>query len=373
MASIENRGKTAREAVLTYCTFWTQGTYLDCWPKPNEPNPNATAEEKKAACLTASRELMAMLRHEVPEQDDTASVSEPMREPPALLTGDLGSDSEPEIMAGSFLGRYGVLDINTAGHWTYRAGETGLREIKENEPVWFRHYDPFFVTREDGSVQTLTITLCRRRNNEVKKTIAFPIVGNRVPAETFGENNEPDLRLATERDLARKLSDPDQFEGPAPVPLWVEGRPGEGMQPREVTQDELRHVRLYQERDDEWELRGGGLKFVELLFFNAAERLPVDETKGSDNAADPGPDPYKTGLVGRPAIKYLILEQFQERVEQGTFELKLVDEGEALYNWARVEHPKGARAHPPAIRSMIRDEHRKAKHALQNKTVHKKA
>ncbi len=72
MASTENRGKTAREAVLEYCTFWTQAAYLDCWPRPHEPNPNATAEEKKAACLAVERELMSMLRHEVPEQDDTA-------------------------------------------------------------------------------------------------------------------------------------------------------------------------------------------------------------------------------------------------------------------------------------------------------------
>ncbi len=136
MASTENRGKTAREAVLEYCTHWTQDIYRDCWPEPRKPNPNATAEEKKAASDTAALELMAMLRHEVPEQDDTASASEPTGEPAVLkITGNLGSDTDPEIMAGSFLGRYGVLDINTAGHWTYRAGETGLREIKENEPV----------------------------------------------------------------------------------------------------------------------------------------------------------------------------------------------------------------------------------------------
>ncbi len=76
MASSENRGMTAREAVLTYCTYWTQAAYLHCWPKPHEVAPDATTKEKKAACLAVERELMAMLRHEVPEQDDTASASE---------------------------------------------------------------------------------------------------------------------------------------------------------------------------------------------------------------------------------------------------------------------------------------------------------
>ena len=283
MASTENRGKTARAAVLEYCTSWTQAAYLDCWPWPDKVAPDATTEKKEETRRAVARELMAMLRHEVPEQDDTASASEPMREPAVLqIKGDLGSDSEPEIKAGSFLGTYGQLDIDTAGHWTYRAGETRLRELKENGPEWFFHYDRFFVTRENGSVQTLRIVLSRRRNDEVKETKAEMFVDDRVSAETFGEDNEPALAWAAWRDLNRKLSDPDQFDEPAPVPLWVEGRPGKGMPRREVTQDELRHLQLYPERD---ELSGGGLRFRGLLFFNAAERLPVDETKGSDNAA----------------------------------------------------------------------------------------
>ncbi len=134
MANTENRGKTAREAVLAYCTHWTQDIYRDCWPEPRKPNPNATAEEKETACLAAKCELMAMLRHEVPEQndqDDTASASEPTGEPAVLkITGNLGSDTEPEIKAGSFLGTYGMLNIDPAGHWTYLAVETGLRELK---------------------------------------------------------------------------------------------------------------------------------------------------------------------------------------------------------------------------------------------------
>jgi VCBS repeat-containing protein len=278
MASTEKRGKTAHEAVLAYCTSWTQAAYRICWL--DEGAGDATAKEKENASLVAARELMAMLRHEVPGQDDTASTPKPMRNPVVLKTGDLGSDSESEIKAGSFLGTYGVLDIDTAGHWTYRAGETRLRKIKKNGPDWFAHYDRFFVTREDGSVQTLTITLSRRRNDEVKETKAFPTVGDRVPAETFGENDEPDLRLATQRDLARKLPDPDQFDEPALESLWVEGKPDDGTPRREVTQAELRHLRFYPERD---ELSGGGLKIEGLLFLNATERLPVDETAATGN------------------------------------------------------------------------------------------
>ena len=365
MTSTEKRGKTAPEAVLAYCTSWTQGLYLCCWPTKGAGD--ATMEVMEETSRAVSDKMMAMLRHEIPEQDDTASASEPMRGPAVLkITGDLGPDTEPEIMPGSFLGTYGKLDINTAGHWTYRAGETGLREIKENGPDWFAHYDRFFVTHEDGSVQKLTISLCRRRNDKVEETTASWTVGDRVPAETFGENNEPDLRLATERDLTRKLPDPDQFDEPAPVPLWVEGRPGKGMSRREVTQDELRHLRLYPERD---ELSGGGLKFVGLLFFNAAERLPVDEMKGSDNAAastatdTSKPDPYRTGSPGRPTIKHKILDEFQKRVGLNTFHLTLASEAEELRKWAKKEHPDAPCPTLKTIENLIRDEHRRAKTA----------
>ena len=125
-------------------------------------------------------------------------------------------------MAGSFLGAYGVLDIDTAGHWTYRAGETRLRELKENGPEWFTHFDRFLVTREDGSVQTITITLCRRHNDEAKETTAFKMVSDRVPAETFGENNEPNLILAAAWDFTRKRPNPDLFD-------WAEKRERENL------------------------------------------------------------------------------------------------------------------------------------------------
>ncbi len=295
MASTKNRGRTAREAVLTYCTYWTQAAYLTCWPRLHEVSPDATTAEKKAARLAVARELRAMLVHEVAEQDDTVSASEPKREPTVLsITGDLGSDSEPDIMAGSFLGTYGVLEIDTVGHWTYRASEARLREIKENEPDWFAHYDRFFVTHKDGFVQMLTISLCRRRNAGVEKTNAFATVGDRAPGGTFG-NNEPDLRLATARDIASKLPDPNQFDEPAPVPLWVEGKPDDGMPRREVTQDELRHLRFYPERD---ELSGGGLKFEGLLFFDAAERLSVDEARET-----PEPKSQRSKAVSRNKLK----------------------------------------------------------------------
>ncbi len=119
-----------------------------------------------------------------------------------------------------------------------------------------------------------------------------------------------------ERDLARKRSDPDQFDEP-PVPLWVKGRPGDGMPPREVTQDELRHLRrLYPERG---ELSGGGLKFVELLFFNAAERLPErpPSTKGAETkckkwlqarveewSRENGPVPKRDDLLAQAQDKF---------------------------------------------------------------------
>ena len=300
MASTENRGLTARDAVLKYCTSWTQAVYRNCWPQPREVAPDATTEEKKAACLAAERELMAMLKHEAP-------ASEPMRELAVLLTGDLGSDSEPDIMAGSFLGTYGKLDIDTAGHWTYRAGETRLREIKENGPDWFAHHDRFFVTREDGSVQTLTITLSRRRNDEVKETKAFPAVDARVPAEAFGENNEPDLRLAVERDLARKLPDPDPFDEPAPVPLWVAGQLGVNQPLVRLTFDDIRNTEFDIEENEAF---GDGSKFVGLRFFNA-------ETQSRVPSLSDGAPVTEAQKEGRPTYENEIQEAGQSLLDSG--------------------------------------------------------
>ena len=172
MASTEKRGGKTQEAVLAYCTSWTQGLYLCCWPTKGAGD--ATMEVTEDASLAVSNEMMAMLRHEIPEQDDTASASEPMR-------GD----------------------------------------------------------------------------------------------------NESDLKSAAWQGFDPKFPDAARFDEPAPVLLWVEGKPDDGMPRREVTQDELRHLRFYPERD---ELSGGGLKFKGLLFFNAAERLPVDGTTGSEQA-----------------------------------------------------------------------------------------
>ncbi len=63
MASTKNRGLTAREAVLTYCTSWTQEVYLNCWPRLHEVAPDATTKEKEDARLVVEREMMPMLRH----------------------------------------------------------------------------------------------------------------------------------------------------------------------------------------------------------------------------------------------------------------------------------------------------------------------
>ena len=129
MTKVNNRGLTAREAVLEHCTYWTQAAYLDCWPRENEVASDATTERMKEARLAVNRELMPMLRHKKPE----APAPEPMVEPPVLqIDGHLGSESESDIMAGGFLGTYGELDIDAAGNWTYRAGETRLRELIAN-------------------------------------------------------------------------------------------------------------------------------------------------------------------------------------------------------------------------------------------------
>ena len=61
MTSTENRGLTVREAVLEYCTSWTQAAYIDCWQRSHEVAPVPTTEDKEDASLAVARELMVNL------------------------------------------------------------------------------------------------------------------------------------------------------------------------------------------------------------------------------------------------------------------------------------------------------------------------
>ncbi len=136
MASTENRGKTAREAVLEYCTSWTQVAYLHCWPTFHEPNPNATAEEKKAACLAVERELMAMLRlafkpgeEEEPSAPNPTESQEvkPIRRRRPIRRGRLpkkkGETSQVPIIAGLLDGKVSRLRVDAQGAWTLEPRE----------------------------------------------------------------------------------------------------------------------------------------------------------------------------------------------------------------------------------------------------------
>ena len=72
MASTEKRGKTVREAVLAYCTSWTQAAYRICWL--DEGAGDATAKEKENASLAVEDEMMARLRHEVPASGEHRAI-----------------------------------------------------------------------------------------------------------------------------------------------------------------------------------------------------------------------------------------------------------------------------------------------------------
>lgn len=58
------------------------------------------------------------------------------------------------------------------------------------------------------------------------------------------------------------------------------------------------------------------------------------------------PDPYRTGLAGRPTIKHLIEHQFRREAEAGVVAASLRAQAEHLLNWARETHPTAA---PPSV------------------------
>jgi len=91
---------------------------------------------------------------------------------------------------------------------------------------------------------------------------------------------------------------------------------------------------------------------------------PSSQQDPAPQQGAPEPDPYRTGFPGRPSIKHLIDEEFQNRVANKTFDLTLLGEAEELHNWAEKTHPDAARPTVKSILNMIRDEHRRAKSLL---------
>jgi hypothetical protein len=70
------------------------------------------------------------------------------------------------------------------------------------------------------------------------------------------------------------------------------------------------------------------------------------------------PDPYRSGLQGRPTIRHLILAQFRDRAEAGQCEAKLAQEARVLHRWATANHPRAPVTTPQTIENLIRNEYR---------------
>ena len=182
--------------------------------------------------------------------------------------------------------------------------------------------------------------------------------------ETFRRKGD----LVTANDLLKYIAPPSPAR-------WTPGGPssssGSAHADREARRRELaKETFISISGLRRWCDQPGFLEWATLRGLEKPKFLPrrpgaVEQKTAGPSQQDPAPDPYRTGLPGKPTIKHLMLAEFSKRVEKGTFELKLEDEAEALCNWAKNKHPKAPRPKPPSVRNAIRDEYQKAKSALQ--------
>lgn len=70
------------------------------------------------------------------------------------------------------------------------------------------------------------------------------------------------------------------------------------------------------------------------------------------------PDPYRSGLQGRPTIRHLILAQFRDRAAAGQCEAKLAEEARVLHQWATDTHPRAPAPTARTIENFIRKDYR---------------
>jgi hypothetical protein len=82
---------------------------------------------------------------------------------------------------------------------------------------------------------------------------------------------------------------------------------------------------------------------------------PADETAPEMES----PDPYKTGLPGRPTIRHLIEEEFRRRITDGTALRVLPMEARELHAWAIEQHPDAPVPTVKTIVNQIRELHRR--------------
>jgi hypothetical protein len=90
-------------------------------------------------------------------------------------------------------------------------------------------------------------------------------------------------------------------------------------------------------------------------------RAPTTAASAADATLEEteSPDPYKTGLPGRPSIAHLIEREFERRVEAGIALRVLAREAGELRAWAIEQHPDAPPPTEKTIANQIRELHRR--------------
>ncbi len=293
---------TAREAAERYCSHWIWEGYCGAWPRRNAPNlPVTEDDERENARQAVSDELKAMLRlaFERGEEEEPSAPNptesqkvKPIRR--GRLPKKKGETGQVPIIAGLLNGEVSRLRVDAQGAWTLEPREDAF----VGKPVGGKAKnvtERFIVTRDDGATCRLTITLkiteksMRTKGGPVKPTKRAVYVGEKLSSWTHKRHpirrREKLDNLARARAFIRTVDKVEHFAGPAPVPLRAQGKLGINEPLVPLAFDDIRIIEFDIEKNETF---GDGRTFVGLRFFNAAERLPVDETKGSDiAAADP--------------------------------------------------------------------------------------
>ena len=103
---------------------------------------------------------------------------------------------------------------------------------------------------------------------------------------------------------------------------------------------------------------GGGMEVIHVAVHPpGSEASVISGELAASDTANVSPDPYHTGLPGRPTIKHFILAEFQRRAEAGGVERTLAAEAKALQKWATREHQNAPTPTPNTIENHIREKY----------------
>ena len=99
----------------------------------------------------------------------------------------------------------------------------------------------------------------------------------------------------------------------------------------------------------------------------ALKKALQEEPSAGQSADQALPDPYHTGLPGRPTIKHLIEQELLQRIEKNQILPSLSEEACALRDWAAVRHPTVRTPTEKTIKNNIRKLYRPpARNSAQN-------